>query len=135
MPYFLGLLAQSYIEAGRTDDALVLLTEAQEIVAKSGERWFEAELDHLKAKALLGASPSNTAEAEASLYKSLDVAREQGAKLWELRASTSFARLRRDQGRCDEARNVLASIYGWFTEGFDTQDLKVAKALLDEVHR
>ena len=108
----------------------MLLTEAQEVVAKSGERWFEAELHRLRAEALLAASPRDTAEAEASLHKSLEVAREQGAKLWELRAATSFARLRHDQGRCGEARDVLAPIYGWFTEGFETFDYRDAKALL-----
>ena len=133
LPSFLGLLARTYIEGRRPDDALVLLTEAQEIVANSGERWFEAELHRLRAEALLAASPRDTAEAEAYLHKSLEVAREQGAKWWELRAATGFARLRHDQGRCGEAHDILAPICNWFTEGFDTPDLRDAKALLDQL--
>jgi predicted ATPase len=97
------------------------------------ERWFEAELQRLKGEALLAFSPDHLAEAEACYRQALDVARSQSARLWELRAATSLARLWRDRGKRAEARDLLAPVYGWFTEGFDTADLKGAKALLDEL--
>jgi predicted ATPase len=92
----------------------------------------EAELHRLRGEALL-AGAGTVSEAEAAIEKGIDVARRQNAKSWELRGAMSLARLRRQQGRRAEARDLLAPIYGWFTEGFDTADLKEAKALLDEL--
>ena len=98
---------------------------------RTGERWFEAELHRQKGQLMLR---QGQAEAAAELYrKALDVAADQEAKLWELRAAICLARLHRDQGRRAEACDLLAPLYGWFTEGFDTSDLKEAKALLDEL--
>jgi predicted ATPase len=102
-----------------------------QIVERTGERWFTAELYRHKGQLLLQQGHSEAAE---ELYrKALGIAQEQEAKLWELRAATSLARLCRDQRRRAEARDLLAPIYGWFTEGFGTPDLKKAKALLDEL--
>jgi predicted ATPase len=95
------------------------------IVERTGERWLEAEMNRHKGQLLLRQGRSDVA---GELY-----CMEQEAKLWELRAAASLARLRRDQGRPVEARDLLAPVYGWFTEGFDTPDLKDAKALLDEL--
>src|SRR5262249_54064621 len=132
-PFLLGLLAGVHTQAGSPTQALALLTEALAIVERTQERWFEAELHCLKAEALLAGSPHHVAKAEASLRRALAVAREQGAKFWELRAVITLARLRRDQAKRHEARDLLAPVYGWFTEGFDTRDLKEARALLDEL--
>ena len=132
-PSFLGLLAGLYIGIGNSGEALRLLDEALARVDRLEERWFEADLHRLKGEALLALSPERAAEAEACYHQALAVARDQGARLWELRAATSLARLWRDQGRRAEARDLLAPVYGWFTEGFDTADLKDAKALLDEL--
>src|SRR5262245_30406675 len=102
-----------------------------QLVERTGERWFAAELNRHKGQLLLRQGHSEAAE---ELYrKALSIAEEQEAKLWELRAAVSLARLRRDQGRRAEARDLLAAVYGWFTEGFATQDLKEAKTLLDEL--
>jgi predicted ATPase len=105
------------------------LDDALQIVERTGERWFAAELNRNKGQLLLRQGHPEAAE---ELYrKALGIAQEQQAKLWELRASVSLARLHRDQGRRAKARDVLAPVYDWFTEGFDTPDLKDAKALLD----
>jgi class 3 adenylate cyclase/predicted ATPase len=132
-PGFLGLLAGLYIGIKSSGEALKLLNEALALVDRIDERWFEAELRRLKGEALLGCSPERAAEAEACYHQALAVARDQGARLWELRAATSLARLWRDQGKRQQAIDLLAPVYGWFTEGFDTQDLQDAKALLDEL--
>jgi len=130
MPRFVALLASACEIAGQIEEALTLLNEALQIADRTGERWFAAELNRHKGQLLLRQGRSGVAE---ELYrKALSIAEEQGAKLWELRAATSLARLRRDQGRHTEARDLLAPVYGWFTEGFDTPDLKEAKALLDQ---
>ncbi len=132
IPHFIALLARAYEIAGKIEDAVTQLDEALQAVERTGERWFAAELNRHKGQLLLGQGHSGAAE---ELYReALTIAEEQGAKLWELRAAMSLARLRRDQGRRAEARDLLAPVYGWFTEGFDTQDLKEAKALLDELH-
>ena len=131
MPYHIGLLARACEIAGQIEEALTLLDDALRIVERTGERWLEAELNRHKGQLLLRQGHPEAAE---ELYrKALSIAEEQDAKLWELRAAVSLARLRRDQGRRAEARDLLAPIYGWFTEGFDTPDLKEAKALLDEL--
>jgi predicted ATPase len=110
---------------------LAALDEALQIMERTGERWFEAELRRHKGQLLLRQGHSEAAE---ELYlKALSIAQEQEAKLWELRAAAGLARLRRDQGCRTEARDLLAPVYGWFTEGFGTPDLKEAKALLDEL--
>jgi predicted ATPase len=132
-PSFLGLLAGLYIKAENSSEALKLLDEALLRVDRLDERWFEAELHRLKGEALLAGSPERAAEAETCYHRALAVARNQGARLWELRTATSLARLWRGQGRRAEARDLIAPVYGWFTEGFDTADLKDAKALLDEL--
>ena len=107
------------------------LDDALQIMDRTGERWFVAELNRYKGQLLLRQGRSEAAE---ELYrKALSIAREQEAKLWELRAAVSLARLHRDQGRHTEARDLLAPVYGWFTEGFDMPDLKEAKALIDEL--
>ena len=130
-PQFISLLAAACEIAGQVEEGLTLLDDALQIVQKTGERWFAAELNRHKGQLLLRQGHSEAAE---KLYrKALRIAEEQKAKLWELRAAASLARLRRDQGRHAEARDLLAPVYGWFTDGFDTPDLKEAKALLDEL--
>ena len=107
------------------------MDDALQIVERTGERWLAAELNRHQGQLLLRQGHSEAAE---ELYrKALSIAEEQGAKLWQLRAAASLARLRRNQGRRAEARDLLAPLYGWFTEGFDTPDLKAAKALLAEL--
>jgi predicted ATPase len=131
VPYYVALLAGACEMAGQIEESLTLLDEACQIVERTGERWFEAELHRHKGQLLLH---QGHAEAAEDLYcKALSIAREQEAKLWELRAAASLARLRHDQGRRVEAHELLAPVYGWFTAGFDTPDLKEAKALLEEL--
>lgn len=131
--YYLGLLAQSYERAGQTDEALALITTALERADRTGERWLEAELHRHKGEWLVAFDHANEAEIEACFHRALAVAQEQRAKTWELGAGTSLARLWRKQGKCTDARDLLAPIYDWFTEGFDATDLKNAKVLLDEL--
>jgi len=131
VPHYIDLLASAYEIEGRFQEGLALLDEALQIAERTGERWFEAELNRHKGELLLRQGHPEAAD---ELYrKALSIAREQEAKLWELRAAMSLARLRRDQGRRAEARDLLAPTYGWFTEGFDIPDLKDAKTLLDEL--
>jgi len=129
MPHYVAFLTKAYEIAGQAQEAEALLDEALRIVERTGERWFVAELNRHKGRLLLRQGHSEAAE---ELYrKALSIARQQEAKLWELRAAASLARLRRDQGRGAEARDILTPVYGWFTEGFDTPDLREARALLD----
>ena len=131
MPQEMALLARAYEIAGQVEEAVTLLDYALQLAERTGEHWFSAELNRHKGRLVLRQGHLRNAE---ELYcKALSIAVEQEAKLWELRAATSLARLRRDQGRPVEARDLLAPVYGWFTEGFDTPDLKEAKALLDEL--
>jgi predicted ATPase len=128
-PTFFALLAAAFEIARQIEEGLTLLDDALQVVERTGVRWLAAELNRLKGQLLLRQGHSDAAE---ELYrKALDIAEEQGAKLWELRATVSLARLRRDQGGHAEARDLLAPVYGWFTEGFDTADLKEARALLE----
>ena len=131
VPYYLGLLAEAHRRANRSAEAISLLNEALEVVERTDERWYEAELYRLMAEALITKSDRN--DAEGWLRRALRTAQKQDAKLWELRAATSVARLWRDRGKRTDARYLLAPIYGCFTEGFDTRDLKEAAALLAEL--
>ena len=131
MPYHLVLLVAACEIAGQVEEGLRLLDDALQIVDRTGERWVAAELHGQKGRLLQ--RQGHTQAAEELYRKALTIAQEQEAKLWELRAAASLARLRRDQGRRAEARDLLAPVYGWFTEGFDTPDLKEAKGLLDEL--
>jgi predicted ATPase len=131
MPHFIALRAAAGEIAGQTEEALVQLDDALQIAERTGERWFVTELNRRKGQ--LQQRSGNSAEAEELYRKALNIAAEQGAMLWELRAAASLAALRREQGRHAEARDVLAPIYGRFTEGFNTTDLSQAKALLDEL--
>ena len=131
MSYYLYLLAQALAMAGRIDEAFPLIDDALRIVEATGEARFAAEMNRHKGEFLL---QKGVPEAAETLYrKAIGIAREQQAKLWELRATMSLARLWRDQGRPAEARDLLAPVYVWFTEGFETTDLKAAKALLEEI--
>jgi class 3 adenylate cyclase/predicted ATPase len=132
-PHSLFVAAEAAGGAGHIDQALKLIAEGLERVERNEEHWFEAELHRLQGEALLALSPERAAETETCYHQALAVARGQSARFWELRAATSLARLWRDQSRRAEAYDLLAPIYGWFTEGFDTADLKDAKALLDEL--
>jgi predicted ATPase len=130
-PHFFVLLAGACEIAGQVEEAVTLLDDALQIVERTGQRWLAAELNSLKGKLLRGQGHPEAAE---QLYRNaLSIAQEQEAKLWELRAVVSLARFLRDQRRHTEAHGLLAPVYGWFTEGFDTRDLKTAKALLDEL--
>jgi len=129
--YYLALLAEGYGKAGRTMEGLHVLTEALAVMDSIEEHYYEAELCRLKGALLLMHSAEQDAEAEACFQQALAVARRQQAKSLELRAAMSLARLWQQQGKRDEARALLAPIYGWFTEGFDTADLQEAKVLLD----
>jgi predicted ATPase len=104
------------------------------MVETTEERWQEAEVNRAAGEIALKSPEPDVAKAEAYFERALAVARQQQAKSWELRAAMSMARLWRDQGKREEAHALLAPVYGWFTEGFDTLDLKEAKALLDELH-
>jgi predicted ATPase len=131
VPYYVALLAWACEMAGQFEESSTLLDEACQVVERTGERWFEAELHRHKGQLLL---QQGHAEAAEDLYrKALGIAVEQEAKLWELRAAASLARLYIDQGRPTEAHDLLAPVYGWFTEGFDTPDLRGSKALLDKL--
>jgi class 3 adenylate cyclase/tetratricopeptide (TPR) repeat protein len=128
-----ALLAQSYARMGRTEEALAIMNDARERAQSRGENVDEAETLRLKGEILLLHNTSVTIEAEQCFRNALEVARAQEAKWWELRASVSLARLLDRQGKRNEARLMLADIYNWFTEGFETSDLKDAKALLDRL--
>jgi len=136
----LALLAEAYSKVGSLEEGLNAVTEALTMVAQTGERFYEAELYRLKGELTLKLRHSSDEsyearikQAEACFQGAIAIARQQQAKSWELRAIISFVRLLATQGRRDEARAMLAEIYGWFTEGFDTADLKDAKALLEEL--
>jgi predicted ATPase len=103
------------------------------LLNKTGNRYYQAELYRLKGELMMMESATNASQAENCFRQAIEVARKQSAKSWELRATTSVARLLMSWSRHDEARTMLADIYNWFTEGFDTADLKDAKALLDEL--
>jgi predicted ATPase len=133
MPHYIALLAEACEICGQIEEAVTLLDDALQIVGRTGECWFAAELNRKKGQLLLRQGYSEVAE---ELYcNARRIAEEQGARLWELRAAVSLAGLRRDQGRPAEARDLLAPIYGWFTEGFRTPDLKNTKALLDALDK
>jgi predicted ATPase len=132
--YNLAQLAEACGKAGRIDEGLEVIAEALDVVQEKGERWWEAEILRLRGELLLKRNPSGLAEAQTSFERAIEIARKQGAKSSELRATTSLARLLDKQGLRDEARAMLAEIYGWFTEGFDTADLKDGKALLDKLN-
>jgi predicted ATPase len=129
LPGRLSSLAEAQAKAGHPGEGLATLAEALALVEETGERHWEAELYRLRAELLL--AQGDEAEAEASLRKAVEVAHRQIAKSWELRATASLCRLWQEQGKVDEARQMLAEIYDWFTEGFDTPDLRNAKTLLD----
>jgi predicted ATPase len=149
LPLYLGFLGEAYGQTGAIADGLRSVEESLALINKNDERFFEAELHRLKGQLTLQQwsvasselsvpaprplTPDPQAEAEACFLKAIDVARRQQAKSWELRATTSLARLWQRQGKRTEARQMLADIYNWFTEGFDTTDLKEAKALLAEL--
>jgi predicted ATPase len=134
VPILLGSLAKGLAENGRLEEGLKTIADGLKLTDRTDERWSEAELHRLKGEILLRLDDLDTAKkAEASFRASLEIAQEQGAKSWELRAVTCLARLWRDQGKRARAHDLLAPVYGWFTEGFDTADLKDAKALLREL--
>jgi predicted ATPase len=128
--YFLGLLAEAYSALGQPEAGLTALTEARTFAETTGARFYEAEVYRLTGMLLLQQSSDHQGEAEAYFHQAIVIAQNQQAKSLELRAATSLARLWQNQGKRDEAQQVLGDIHGWFTEGFDTADLKDAKALL-----
>jgi predicted ATPase len=132
-PVGLCYLARAYADIGQVDNAWRCIHQATKAIETSEERWWETEIN-LVAGEIARESPSpDESKAQAYFERALSVARQQQAKSWELRAAMSMARLWRDQGKRDEARDLLAPVYGWFTEGFDTLDLKEAKELLDQL--
>ena len=132
-PFYLGYLAAAYLGIGRLDDASSTLAQAFICADENSDRQHEAELYRLKAELILAQENSNKAQAQNWLQHAVESARRQSAKSLELRATVSLASLLRDTGRREEARTMLAEIYQWFTEGFDTADLRDGKALLDEL--
>jgi len=132
-PYFLGLLADAYVQDGQVGAGLATLDEALAAARGTGQRSVEAELYRLRASLLLRQPGTPQAEAEAWFQRALDFARRQEARSLELRAAMSLSRLWHQQGKRREAHDLLADVYAWFTEGFDTADLRDAKALLEEL--
>jgi predicted ATPase len=132
-PYFLALLAEAYGTIGEPEAGLTVLAEALTLADTRGERWYEPELHRLKGVLLLQWSSDHQAEAEHCVQQAITIAQNQQAKSFELRATMSLSRLWQQQGKRRDAYNLLAPVYHWFTEGFDTADLKDAKALLDEL--
>ena len=134
LPSYLLHLARAYAELGKFDEAWRCNSDATAMMNANNERWWEAEANRVAGEIALMSPKPDAAKAEAYFQRALAVAQQQQAKSWELRAATSIARLWRDQGKPQQARELLAPVYGWFTEGFDTLDLKEEKALLDELH-
>jgi predicted ATPase len=132
-PYFLALLADVYAHEGHVEAGLAAVAEALAAAQATGERWGEAELYRLRGSLLLQQTGTPQAQVETWLQRALDVARRQEAKSLELRATMSLSRLWHQQGKRQEAHHLLAAVYAWFTEGFDTADLREAKALLEEL--
>jgi predicted ATPase len=132
-PLYLSYLAKAHAELGQFDDAWRCVGDATNQVKSTKETWHDAEVHRVAGEIALTLPEPDVAKAEAYFERALAIARKQQAKSLELRASMSLARLWRDQGKVREARELLAPVYGWFTEGFDTRDLKGAKALLEEL--
>jgi DNA-binding winged helix-turn-helix (wHTH) protein/predicted ATPase len=130
---FLGLLAEAYRKFGEIEQGMAALLEALAQADKTGERWYEAELYRFKGELLLMQDEPDASQVESCFQRAIEIARNQSAKSWELRATISLARLWRQLGKREPARERLAEIYGWFTEGFDTRDLQEAKALMQEL--
>jgi predicted ATPase len=133
VPWYLTYLAISYASLKQYDDASRTISEARETVDGTNERWCEAEVARAAGEVASLGPEQDSADARKHFERALAVARQQQAKSWELRAAMSLARLWRSQGKPQQARELLAPVYGWFTEGFDTLDLKNAKALLEEL--
>ena len=134
-PYYLAMLTETYGKRGQREVGVRVVAEALTKTDTHGERWWEAELYRLKGELLLNVPRglAHAPEAEASFRQALDIARRQQAKSWELRAAMSLSRLWQQQGKQAEAHVLLAPLYDWFTEGFDTADLQEAKMLLEEL--
>jgi predicted ATPase len=130
-PYWLALLAEAQGTLGKPEEGLTVLTESLTLADTTGQQWYEAELYRLKGELLLQLSSGNQAEAENCFQQAMTVARSQQAKSFELRTASSLARLWQQQGKRQEAHNLLAPVYHWFSEGLDTADLQDAKALLE----
>ena len=135
LPYYSSCLAMNHAKIGQFEDARRLISEAVRATEETNERWFEAEIYRISGEIELKSPNSVGAKPEVYFARALSVARAQQAKSFELRAAMSMARLWSEQGKRAEARNLLAPIYGWFTEGLDTLDLKAAQGLLDELAR
>jgi predicted ATPase len=133
LPLYLSQLASAYADLGQFREAWRCIGEAMSTMETTKESWFEAEVNRIAGEIGLKSPEPDAAKAEAYFDRAIAVARQQQAKSWELRAAMSMARLWLGQGKRDEARELLAPVYGWFTEGFDTLDLKEAKGLLDEL--
>jgi predicted ATPase len=133
IPWEASFLASAYAELGQFDDAWRCIGEAMTAVETTKEKWSEAEINRIAGEIALKSPEPDAAKAAAYFEHALAIARQQQAKSWELRAAMSLARLWRDQGKVEAARELLAPVYGWFTEGFDTRDLKEAKAFLEEL--
>ena len=129
-PFWFAHLTEAHLALGERDAAESLISDALEEIARTGSRYFEAEIHRIRGELLW---PSDHDVAAGCFDQALQIARDQGSKLLELRASTSLARLWAEQGERQKAYDLLAPVYGWFTEGFDTADLKDAKALLDQL--
>jgi predicted ATPase len=130
-PFFVSQLARAYAQLGNFQEASCCINEAIQAVKTTKEEWCEADILRIAGKISLISPERDAVKAEEYFERALAVARQQQAKSWELRAAMSLARLWREQGKSQQARELLAQVYGWFTEGFDTRDLKEAKALLD----
>ena len=132
-PWHLWYLAMAYAELGQPDDARHCIDDAIDKVERSKEKWCEAEVYRIAGEVDAQVTRARYKKSRKYFDRALAVARQQQSKYWELRAAMSLARLWRDRGKVQQARELLAPIYGWFTEGFDTRDLKEAKALLEEL--
>ena len=133
LPLYLSHLARAYAQLGQLDDAWRCIGEAMTTMETTKEKWCEAEVNRIAGEITLLSPEPDAAKAERYFERALEVARRQQAKSWELRAAIGLARLWRSQGKPQQARELLAPVYGWFTEGFDTRDLKEAKSLLEEL--
>jgi predicted ATPase len=133
VPWYMAHMARAHAELGRFDEAWRHIVEALAAVEKTGETWCESDIHRIAGEIALLSSEQDISKAQTHFERALAIAREQKAKSWELRATTSMARLLRDHGKGQTAREILAPVYDWFTEGFNTRDLKEAKALLDDL--